>query len=118
MLCVRPFINQEKPTTFDHLRLISILTTLSRILESSCCNQITLYVIISCLQVNLTSDNDFVCFLNMVDNMLHNFDASKIAVIAQIYLSKVFDLVNHDLLMATLHYYNFSHIAINLCKNY
>lgn len=79
-------MKQENLTIFDQLDIyISILTTLSKILKRICINQITLYVNNNIMPASQSgfrqSFSVDTCLLNMVDNMLQDFEVSKNTVI-------------------------------------
>ena len=120
---IKPFAKNNKPLTFNDLRPISILPAISKILERICCTQI----------VNYLEDNDIIpvsqsgfrrgystsaCLLNLCDDITRAFDVSKVSLISQIDLSKAFDLVNYDLLVAKLKSIGFSPTALSWCIDY
>jgi len=56
--------------------------------------------------------------LHLSDSVLRSFDSHTLSALVALDFSKAFDTVNHDLLLAKLHYYNLSSSAISLLRSF
>ena len=102
-------------------RHVSVLSSLSKIFVRLLSNQINVYMdqkisIFQCgFRKNMSSQN---CLLFMVEKLKKCFDNQGSTGILLTDLSKAFDCLIHDLLLAKLHAYGFQHNAIKLIHSY
>ena len=102
-------------------RPISILPTLSKVYEKHLYNQIYNYFngIFSKYLCGFRKDHSTQhCLLFVLESLKYALDKGLCTGILLTDLSKAFDCVSHDLLIAKLHAYGFSKISLNLISNY
>lgn len=113
----------SNPTTYADLRPISILPTLSKILERIIYNQMNDFFnannILPPQQSGFRQSYSTVtALLDVTDNIARAVDDKETTALVLLDYSKAFDTVNHDLLCAKLRFYGFHTSALNLIKCY
>nr|CAH7746795.1 unnamed protein product [Callosobruchus chinensis] len=118
-----PLPKTEKPTDHSQLRPISILCTLSKVLEKAVYLQLTQY---------LDKTNTFPAYqsgfrkghstttaiLYLTDNIIRNLDNHINTILVMLDFSKAFDSVNHQILLSKLKYYGLSDTPLSFFKSY
>ena len=120
---VLPLPKKQKITSFNDLRPISLLPVMSKILEKVVYRQVIKFTesnsMLPPVQSGFRSMHSTGTALTKVMNdFYHTIDKRNVAVLVLLDLSKAFDTVNHELLLAKLKYYNFSSIAIKWFCSY
>lgn len=113
----------SNPISYSDLRPISILPTLSKILERILYEQMNAFFnsnkILPPQQSGFRQGYSTVtALLDVTDDIARGVDDKKTTALTLLDYSKAFDTVNHDLLCAKLKYYGFNTSALNLIKNY
>lgn len=118
-----PIPKVKNPTELGHLRSISILPVLSKILEKVLEQQMQQFLtenkIIPVKQSGFRPG--FSCataLTDVTDDILKALDSDKASILVMLDYSKAFDMLNHDTLVAILNYYGFSADAIGLIKSF
>lgn len=120
---ILPLAKVDKPEGYNDLRPISILCTLSKILEKLIDLQLRDHV----NAYNILPDNQsgfrpgFSCttaLLNITDEVVSNVDDGKLTLLILLDYSKAFDTINHGLLLGLLHYIGLSAKGVALIANY
>lgn len=120
---VLPLPKVSNPTGLSQLRPISILPTLSKILEMIMAAQISEFVqkndIIPASQSGFRANHSTTTALwNISDDILKNIDEKKVSCLILLDYSKAFDTVDHLLLVKKLKYFGFSSCAAGFISNY
>lgn len=120
---VVPVPKNSNPKEYSDLRPISILPVLSKILEKVVDAQIRLHLnqfqILPSLQSGFRAGYSCASALTCItDDIFRATDNNKITILVCLDYSKAFDVINHDLLFAILHYIGFSRHAILFFKAY
>ena len=105
----------------ENYRPVSILPVISRIFEKLLCNQITPFMdqFLSKFQCGFRKGfNAQHCLLAMLEKWKNAADTEKAFDALLTDLSKAFDCLPHDLIIAKLNAYGFSLPALNLIQNY
>ena len=107
----------------DNYRPISVLPTLSKIIERHIVDQLNGYL--SKHDLLYKSQSGFrpmhscqTALTKLVDTWLKNMDNGELNGVLFLDLKKAFDLVNHDLLLTKLKIYRFSNITIEWFSSY
>lgn len=120
---IQPIPKINNPATLSDLRPISVLPTLSKILEKIMYKQMNDYL----TENNLLPDRQSgfrkyhsttTTLLNVTDDIINAIDKQKITALVLLDLSKAFDTVNHGLLCSKLKYLGFDEISLSLFKAY
>ena len=120
---VIPFAKRDHVETCNDLRPISILPVLSKVMERILNNQIldhlNLYHVLPEYQSGFRSGlGCSTALLNVTDDIIKAVDKGEATVLILIDYSKAFDGLNHELLLAILHYIGFRENAISLIASY
>lgn len=120
---VIPIAKISRATSHQHIRPISILPTLSKILEKFISEN--LFVHINTFDILPSMQSGFrphfsttTAMLKLTNDLLTAMDVGKVSILASLDFSKAFDSINHELLLSKLHYYGFSPIAISWFRSY
>ena len=118
-----PIFKKEDNHIIENYRPISILPSISKIIERVVHNQIYTYF----TQNNIFSDSQYGfrqyhstehAVLEVVDRAVSELDMGSSAVAIFLDLSKAFDTLNHDILITKLHYYGIDNLELNWFKSY
>ena len=118
---VTPVFKSEEKSNAKNYRPISVLPTVSKLLERIMENQITSHLE-SYLSPYLCGYRKGYSTQHALVSLIEKWKVSRDkggctgAILMD--LSKAFDTLNHDLLVEKLHAYGFSHSASNLIKDY
>ena len=118
-----PIYKKGDPTKLTNYRPISILSTLSKILERHVAN--SLYTYINKTNLLHTNQSGFraghsceTALLKITQDWYTSLNNKEVTGVVFLDFSKAFDLVNHNLLLEKLSMYNFSSEAIAWFCNY
>lgn len=119
----RPLPKTSNPTSFNDLRIISILPALSKIFEKILYEQMYEYCINNNIIPNTQcgfrkSFGTSVALTNVLDDIFRACDKKMNSVLVTLDFSKAFDTVNHELLVTKLHYYGFGERSYMLINSY
>ena len=107
---VIPIFKQGPRSSCSNYRPISVLSALSTVFERCILNQLIFY----CLTENILVSNQYGfqsrynttdCLVDLIDEIMKALDEGKYAVSIFLDLSKVFDTVNHSILLSKLDLY-------------
>lgn len=120
---VTPLPKKSNPTEFSHLRSISILPTLSKILEKVMETQIRSYLsVTSILPIKQSGFRaGYSCgsaLTDVVDDVVRAQDKNNATVLVLLDYSKAFDVLNHILLILILKYIGFTVEASSFIKSF
>lgn len=120
---VYPLPKTRNPTEFSHLRSISILPTLSKVLEKVLEIQIREFLnskeLIPPKQSGFRANYSCTTALcNVTDDIFRASDAGKVTVLILLDYSKAFDMINHKMLISILGHIGFKDNAIKLVSSY
>nr|CAI5840148.1 unnamed protein product [Callosobruchus analis] len=120
---IMPLPKISQPSELKDLRNISILPTLSKVLERVLETQIREHLQRHDLIVDVQSGfrpahSCATALLGVVDDVLCGADRGDLTALVLLDYTKAFDRIHHGLLLAMLHYYGFSHNAESLMCSY
>nr|CAH7717665.1 unnamed protein product [Callosobruchus chinensis]CAH7730660.1 unnamed protein product [Callosobruchus chinensis] len=120
---VTPLAKNNNPTEHSHLRPISGLCILSKILEKIVYLQLVLYLennkLFPVHQSGFrTGHSTTTALLHLTDEILRNLDKRYGVLLVLLDLSKAFDTVNHEILLSKLKFYGMSDIPLNFFGSY
>ncbi|XP_047543160.1 uncharacterized protein LOC125075491 [Vanessa atalanta] len=120
---VKPIPKIDNPINISDFRPISILPSLSKVLEKIVCFQLTDYLeaneILPCVQSGFRKGRSTSTALaNVVDDVLRAQDAGEGTILVLLDFSRAFDTINLALLLSKLHYYGFSADTIRWFDSY
>lgn len=120
---VTPLFKKGDPTDPNNYRPISILPSLSKIVEKILSSQVRTYLdsnhMITKFQFGFTRGKSTTDAINiLLEKFYHNFDEGKVTQGVFLDFSKAFDTINHGLLIEKLKFYSFGNESISLIKNY
>lgn len=120
---VKPLPKTANPQAYNELRPISILPTMSKIVERIINVQMYDYVtennILSDLQSGFRKQySTSTLLLNVTDNIIRDLDNGLATALILLDFSKAFDTLDHALLLSKLQYYGFDPISINFFESY
>ena len=116
-----PLHKKDEKTLKENYRPVSILPTVSKIYERLMHTEIENYMkrFISPFLCGFRKGfNTQHCLLSMIEKMKKSLDKNHFAAAVLTDLSKAFDCINHDLLIAKLHAYGFSYQALIFLHSY
>lgn len=121
VICAIPKINN--PTECSHLRPISLLPILSKILEKVVHLQLEEYfsnhnLFPKCQSGFRRGHSTTTALVNISDDLVSALDNKKASALILLDYSKAFDSVNHKLLCAKLHYYGLDNISLGFFQSY
>lgn len=120
---ILPLAKIDNPTEISHLRPISILPTISKILEMVLYQQMSEYVlthnIIPAMQSGFRPNHGTATALTCItDDIVHNTDENKLTCLILLDFSKAFDTLDHEILCNKLIFFGFDTQAVALIRNY
>lgn len=120
---IHPIAKINSPKELKDLRPISILPTLSKVLEKIMDSQIRVYLEERQLFPGCQSGfrKNYSCttaMLNISDDILRATDSGNLTVLVLLDFSKAFDTINHKILLAILYHFGFGESALLLIRNY
>lgn len=120
---VIPLPKVSNPTEYDQLRSISVLPTLSKVLERVLDGQIRIFLdhhnILPLKQSGFRAGYGCETALaDITDDIIRASDQNKITILTLLDFSKAFNLLNHQLLLSILHYIGFSEDAVCLVQSF
>ena len=120
---VIPIFKKDNPTLLKHYRPISLLSTISKVIENIFFTQLSLYF----NENKLIFDNQYgfrpkhsteYAALELVDRIITQMDKNEVPINIFLDLSKAFDTIDHTILLAKLRYYGIHDTALLLLKSY
>nr|CAI5829044.1 unnamed protein product [Callosobruchus analis] len=120
---VIPLPKTKNPSSFENLRLITILPTLSKILEKIIESQLKKHLVKNnIIPVNQSGfKKNHSCtsaLLKVTDDIFRANDQGKLTLLVLLDFSKAFDTLNHKLMLNILNYIDLSHSAVQLFDSY
>lgn len=120
---VIPLPKVSQPNELKHLRPISILPPLSKVLERILSNQLknhlTIYDILPSTQSGFRKNYSCSTALSHItDDILTASDQNELTVLILLDYSKAFDCINHEVLLSILSYIGLGQNALHLLNNY
>jgi hypothetical protein len=120
---VIPLFKKGDNSLFSNYRPISILPSLSKVIERIMHSQIQQYFNKNKLlfesQYGFRPEHSTeLAALEVIDRILTQMDNNEICINLFLDLSKAFDCLDHDVLLHKLQYYGFSGISLNLMRSY
>lgn len=120
---ITPLPKVNNPDSLNHLRPISILPSLSKILEKIMEQQIQSHLEKYCvLPVHQSGFRKYhsccTALTAILDDILGAIDKNKITVLILLDYSKAFDTLNHSLLLSIFNFLSFSKNAVQLMSNF
>ena len=120
---VIPIYKNENPELFANYRPISILPSISKILERLMYNRLYNFLadhnIISKKQYGFRENySTYMALIDLVDNISSNIDNKKHSIGIFLDLSKAFDTIDHQILLRKLQCYGIRGIACDWFKSY
>ena len=115
------YIKKGRKDNKENYRLVSILPTLSKILERILFEQISVYFdkFLSDQQCGFRKGYSTQhCLLNLLEKWKNSVDKGKVFGALLTDLSKAFDCLDHELLTAKLNAYGFTLPALRLIHDY
>ena len=120
---IKPIFKKGDNKDFTNYRPISLLPSISKIFERVIYNQ--LYSYFNDNKLFFTSQYGFrkehsteLACIEIVDRIIQKLDKNEIPINIYLDLSKAFDTLNHDILLAKLKFYGISGIAYQLFESY
>lgn len=119
----RPLAKTSNPTSFNDLRIISILPAISKVLEKILYDQMykfyTEYKIIPDFQCGFRKKfSTAVALINVLDDILQATDKQLMTALVLLDFSKAFDSINHELTVSKLKFYGFCTASCNLINSF
>jgi len=120
---VIPVYKKDEDFIFDNYRPVSVLPSISKIIERIMHDQVHKYF----SQMKLYYSNQYgfrkdhsteLAALEFVDRALNFMDKGETPISIFLDLSKAFDTLDHDILLHKLSYYGITDTALKLFKNY
>lgn len=120
---VTPLPKVNNPNDYSHFRSISVLPTMSKILERILDTQIRVHIdrflILPQKQSGFRSGYSCATAMaDVIDDIIRARDNNEITALVLLDFTKAFDFLNHDILIALLHYIGFTNDATMLIKSF
>lgn len=120
---ILPIPKNSNPTALTHFRPISILPTISKILEKIVANQINKFL--TTKKILPPSQSGFrahhsttTALLHVTDEIFKASDSNLNTCLILLDFTKAFDTLNHDILCSKLGYFGFSESSVEFFYNY
>ena len=120
---VIPIYKKGDPSDMNNYRPISLLPSISKVIEKVVSKQLTQYLI----RNNLINMNQYgfrpgysteLAALHVIDKVTKDLDKKLIPINIYLDLSKAFDTLNHEILLNKLNHYGVSNIELTFFRNY
>ena len=120
---IHPLLKAGDPLLATNYRPISLLTSISKIFEKIIFNQLTNYLSL----YNILTDSQYgfrknhstqSAALELIDRLMISMDKGKTPLAIFLDFSKVFDTLDHEILLYKLKYYGIKDKALFLFRNY
>ena len=110
---IKPLPKMSNPKNHEDIRPISVLPTISKILEKIIYHQISDFVhdvgvIPNCQSGFRKNYSAITSLVNLINNLRNNDEHKRITCMTLLDFSKAFDTIDHNMLIAKLHYFGFS----------
>lgn len=120
---VVPLPKVDSPTDFSQLRSISILPTLSKVLEKIMELQMVTFLtannIIPRIQSGFRAGYSCSTALsNVTDDIIRGLDCNRATILILLDFTKAFDMLNHEVLLSILNYVGFSDVSLQLVLSF
>ena len=120
---IKPLPKMSNPKNHEDIRPISVLPTISKILEKIIYHQISDFVhdvgvIPNCQSGFRKNYSAITSLVNLINNLRNNDEHKKITCMALLDFSKAFDTIDHNMLIAKLHYFGFSEGSLSFVRSY
>lgn len=120
---VKPIPKSNEVKEYKDLRPVCVLPALSKILEKAIEIQLREHInskqIIPPFQSGFRPQHScLTALLNISDDIIKATDSGQITALVLLDFSKAFDTIDHDILIAVLHFIGLSNSAISLLQNY
>ena len=120
---IKPIAKVSNPKEISDLRPISILPAMSKIFEKHIYNQLLLFsdnnTIIPECQSGFREDfSTCTCLVSILNDVRLSDEEKNCTCLALLDFSKAFDTLNHDMLLAKLHYCGLLQNAVLLLRNF
>lgn len=120
---VVPLYKKNESFLIENYRPISVLPSMSKVLERVMHSQLVNYFSIN----NIFYRNQYgfrknhsteLATLELINRMIECMDKNEVPLAIFLDLSKAFDMIDHEILIKKLHYYGVREIALKLIKSY
>ena len=120
---VIPIYKKSDSSNMSNYRPISILPSISKIIEIIVFNQLNTYFhkhkLLNTNQYGFQSKHSTeLTALHIVDKVIKDLDRNCVPINIYLDLSKAFDTLDHTILLSKLHYYSISNLELNFFKNW
>lgn len=120
---VVPIPKTNDPSEFAHYRPISILPTLSKILEKAMFQQLNDFFILNSIIPSTqsgfrTQHGTVTALLHVCDDVFRSLDSGNVTALVLLDYSKAFDTLDHSLLLTKLKYFGLHDSAMDLLNDY
>ena len=120
---VTPIPKIDSPKEIKDLRPITVLPALSKVIERMIEGQLRNHLIkFDSLPLNQSGfrpgHSCGTALLNITDDIIQELDKKNVGALILLDYTKAFDMINHDILVAILHFIGLSQSAIMLFENY
>lgn len=118
-----PIPKKTNPTNQEDFRPISILPVVSKIVERHICNQVITYtdlmkIIPDCQSGFRKNFSTTTCLVKLINDIRLSQEMKETTCLSLLDFSKAFDTLNHNLLLAKLHYFGLSEQSVNFLRAY
>ena len=120
---VIPLYKKDDPVFFNNYRLVSLLCSLSKVLEKLMYNRVISFLddnnILFKYQFGFRkSHSTYLALTILMDKLIKSIENGDHVVGVYLDFSKAFDTVNHTILLTKLHHYGIRGQALNWLKSY
>lgn len=120
---IKPLAKKSEPESISDLRPISILPAISKIIEKYIYQQLSSFseemqIIPTCQSGFRKSFSTSTCLVKILNDIRHHEEEKNSTCLALLDFSKAFDTIDHQMLLAKLHFYGISQNAIKFFRNF